>query len=121
MENVYSSLLVILACAVAGMGLSRLYFRRFQITRPPIGVFNLTDIAFMIGGIVLVPYLYLLVPLWLVGGLLVLCALSVVYFLWEPVLRSPPVGLAGYLRSHRRRYMGCASVRHSRQRLLHCE
>jgi hypothetical protein len=42
----------------------------------------------MIGGIILVPYLYLLLPLWLIAGLLTLGALSVVYFLWEPVLRG---------------------------------
>lgn len=84
--SIYSSVLVVLAFAVAAVALSRLYFRRFLVTRPPIGVFNLTDIAFMIGGIILVPYLYLLLPLWLVAGLLVLGVLSVLYFLWEPVL-----------------------------------
>lgn len=87
MASVYPSLLVVFAFTVAAVALSWLYFRRYQVTRPPIGVFNLTDVAFMIGGIILVPYLYLLLPLWLVAGLLVLGVLSVLYFLWEPVLR----------------------------------
>ena len=55
------------------------YFRRYAVTRPPIGVFNLWDIAIMIGGIVLVPYLYLLLPIWLVASLLALAILSVLY------------------------------------------
>jgi hypothetical protein len=80
--------LVVLAFAVAAVALSWLYFRRFQVARPPIGAFNLTDVAFIMAGIILVPYLYLLLPLWLVAGLLVLGALSVLYFLWEPVLRA---------------------------------
>jgi hypothetical protein len=83
----FPSVLGVFTFAVAAVALSWLYFRRFQVTRPPIGTFNLTDIAFMIGGIILVPYLYLLLPIWLVAGLLVLGVLSVLYFLWEPVLR----------------------------------
>jgi hypothetical protein len=82
------SLLVVLGLAVVAVALSWLYFGRFQITRPPIGVFNLKDIAFMMGGIILVPYLYLFLPIWLVAALLVMGSLSVVYFLWESVLRS---------------------------------
>jgi hypothetical protein len=82
------SLLVVLGLAVAAVLLSWLYFGRFKITRPPIGVFNLTDIFFMSGGIILVPYLYLWLPIWLVAALLVVGTLSVLYFLWEPVLRS---------------------------------
>jgi hypothetical protein len=64
------------------------YFRHFAITRPPIGVFNLWDITVMMVGIVLVPYLYLLLPIWLVAGLLALGMLSVLYVVWEPVLRA---------------------------------
>src|SRR6266487_233055 len=82
------ALLVILSHTAAAIVLSWGYFRRYTITRPPIGVFNLWDIAIMIGGIVLVPYLYLALPYWLVAGLLTLGVLSALYFLWEPVLRS---------------------------------
>jgi hypothetical protein len=35
---------------------------------------------------VLVPYLYLILPIWLVAGLLALGILSVLYFAWEPIL-----------------------------------
>src|SRR4029079_16575581 len=63
------------------------YFRHFQMTRPPIGVFRLGDVAFMLGGIVLIPYLYLVIPRWIVATLLLLGASSLLYFVFEPVLR----------------------------------
>jgi hypothetical protein len=81
------ALLLILMHTAAAMLLGWLYFRRYAIQRPPIGVFNLWDVAFMLAGIVIVPYLYLWLPLWLVGGLLGLGTLSLLYFLLEPVLR----------------------------------
>jgi hypothetical protein len=68
--------------------LSWLYFRRYQVTRPPIGVFSLGDVAFMLGGIVLIPYLYLSLPRWIIGGLLLLGASSILYFVLEPILRA---------------------------------
>jgi hypothetical protein len=70
------------------MLLGWLYFRRYAIQRPPIGVFNLWDVAFMLTGIVVVPYLYLWLPLWFVTGLLGLGALSILYFLLEPALHT---------------------------------
>jgi hypothetical protein len=36
----------------------------------------------------LVPYCYHLFPLWLVAGLLLLVTLSVLYFVWEPMLHT---------------------------------
>lgn len=82
------ALLMLLLHIAAALLLSWGYFRRYAITRPPVGVFNLRDIAIMIGGIVLVPYLYLALPRWLVAGLLALGILSALYFMWEPVLRA---------------------------------
>ena len=67
--------------------LSWCYFRRYQVTRPPIGVFNLRDVAILLAAIVLVPYVYLHLPLGLVAGLLALTTASIIYFTLEPVLR----------------------------------
>ena len=79
---------VVLGC-VAGVLLgSWAYFRRYQVSRPPIGVFNLLDIALMVVFIILVPLLYLALPLWLAATLLLLVALSILYFAWEPVLKA---------------------------------
>ncbi len=38
--------------------------------------------------IMLVPFLYLLFPLWLVASLLLLATLSILYFTWEPLLHA---------------------------------
>lgn len=65
-----------------------LYFSRYTIQRPPVGVFNLWDVTFMVVAIVLIPYLYLALPVWLLAGLLGLGALSILYFTFEPVLRA---------------------------------
>ena len=67
--------------------LSWVSIRRYQMTRPPLGVFNLSDIAVMLLGVVLIPYLYLYLPRWLVSGLLLLGAGSILSLLFEPVLR----------------------------------
>ncbi len=77
---------VVLGHAAGAVVLSWLYFRRYRMTRPPIGVFNLRDVAFMLGSIILIPYLYLALPLWLVLVLVVIGVLSALYFLGEPVL-----------------------------------
>ncbi|HEX6510457.1 MAG TPA: hypothetical protein VF221_22745 [Chloroflexota bacterium] len=64
------------------------YSRRFQLARPPIGVMTLGDVAVMIGATIVVPYLYLRLPLWLVAGLFALGVLLVLYTMAEPVLHA---------------------------------
>jgi hypothetical protein len=64
-------------CAILG---GWAYFRRYQVSRPPIGVFTLKDLALMVLFIILVPFLYLVLPIWLAAGLLLLAVLSVLYF-----------------------------------------
>lgn len=80
---------VVLGYAASAILLGWSYFRRYPITRPPVGVFNRWDITIMLGGIVLVPFLYLILPGWIVIGLLTIGVLSALYFMWEPVLRLP--------------------------------
>lgn len=79
--------LILLLHILLALTLSWRYFRRYQITRPPIGVFSLGDVAFMLGGIILIPYLYLSIPRWIVATLLLLSASSLLYFVFEPILR----------------------------------
>ena len=81
--------LVVLLHVAGALLLAWGYFRGYRITRPPIGVFHLGDVAFLIVAIVLVPYLYLYLPRALVAGLLLVGMLSVLYFTAEPVLRAP--------------------------------
>lgn len=82
-----SALTVVLALSAATVLLAWRYFRRYRIVRPPLGVINLRDVAIIIGFIILVPYLHLALPLWMVGALLVIVGLGALYFTWEPVLR----------------------------------
>jgi hypothetical protein len=79
---------VLLLHSLLALALSWGYFRRYQIVRPPIGVFNLRDVGWMMVGIIAIPYLYLALPVWLVGGLLGLAAVSVLYFCLEPVIAN---------------------------------
>jgi hypothetical protein len=92
-------IVLVVSLAAAAMVLSWAYFSRYAVARPPIGVINSWDIALMIGGIILVPYLYLALPGWAVTGLLVLGAWSALYLMFEPVLRRRCLiwGLSGAL------------------------
>jgi hypothetical protein len=77
----------ILLSVLASLALSSGYFLRVVIKRPPIGVMNLWDVAFVIAGILIIPYLYLHLPLWIVTALLALLTASIIYFVLEPVVR----------------------------------
>jgi hypothetical protein len=63
------------------------YFRRFELMRPPIGVFDRHDVVFMLAAIVVVPVAYLVLPRPVVGTVLCLLALNIFWFGFEPVLR----------------------------------
>jgi hypothetical protein len=82
------AILIVFVHAGAAVLLSWFYFQRYTIQRPPVGVFNLGDVAFMLGGIVLIPYLYLLLPRWFATGLLGLGVLGILYVMLEPVLKA---------------------------------
>jgi hypothetical protein len=84
----HAAFYVVLGCAAGALLLGWAYFRRYQLTRPPLGVINLGDVALMVGAIILVPYLYLALPLWLAAGLFATGILSILYYLWEPILRA---------------------------------
>lgn len=81
-------MLVVLLYSVLALLGSWLYFGRYRLQRPPIGVFNLWDVGAMLAGIVVIPYLYLLLPTGLVVSLLGLAALSMGYFCLEPVVQQ---------------------------------
>jgi hypothetical protein len=78
----------IMGFAAASVILSRAYFGRYSMPRPPIGVINLWDVAFMMAGVVLLPYVYLGLASGLVMVLLAASMLSILYFTAEPVLTA---------------------------------
>lgn len=79
--------IIVFAGGTVAAWLSWLYFRRWTITRPPIGVFNLRDVAVLMTAIAVIPYVYLELPLIVVAGVLTLTVTSILYFTLEPVLR----------------------------------
>ena len=80
-------LVIVLAGGALAAGLGWGYFRRYAITRPPIGVFNLRDVAVLVTAIAVIPYVYLELPLVVVAALLTFTATGILYFTLEPVLR----------------------------------
>jgi hypothetical protein len=81
-------LYVVLAFFAGAVLLGWAYFRNYRLARPSIGVLDLGDVAFMVGMIILIPYLYLALPLWLVAAVFASAMLSILLFVGEPVLRS---------------------------------
>jgi hypothetical protein len=65
------------------------YFRIYAMTRPPLGVMNLGDVIFMLVAIVLIPYLYLSLPGWLVVALFAVGSLGLLQLLIEPMVQLP--------------------------------
>jgi hypothetical protein len=79
--------IVVTAFVAAAPVAAWIYFRRFELMRPPIGVFDCHDIVFMLVAIVVVPIAYLALPRAVVGTILCLLALNIFWFGFEPVLR----------------------------------
>jgi len=79
--------LIVLLHVLAAMALAWYYFRHHTLARPPIGVINLTDVLVMMVSIVVLPYLYLIAPSWLIAGLLGLGALGLVQITLEPLVQ----------------------------------
>lgn len=89
--------LAVLGCVAAAMLLSMLYFRRYTLARPPIGVINLWDVTLLLAAIVVVPFLYLRLPPWLVASLLALGMATLLYVVLEPILRRTALILLSVL------------------------
>jgi hypothetical protein len=77
--------IAILGLTALAVLLGMAYFRRRAMPRPPLGVLSLGDVVFMLTAIVLIPYLYLALPGWLVAALLALGTLGLLQLLFEPL------------------------------------
>lgn len=80
----------VIVALVAGLGvptLALLYFRRVRLERPALGVFNARDIALVLFFILLLPFLYLVIPSIVLTGMLVLTFSSALYMSLRPFLR----------------------------------
>jgi hypothetical protein len=87
MSDVARAGLALFLLAGVAILLGMAYFRRYALTRPPLGVMTLGDVVVIMGAIILIPYLYLYLPGWLVATLLGIGALGLLQLLVEPILR----------------------------------
>jgi hypothetical protein len=62
------------------------YFRRVRMERPPVGTFNGRDIVILLAFIVTLPFLYALLPNWLITCLLVITFASSLFIGYRPLL-----------------------------------
>ena len=76
---------IVFGYSVAAVLLAWAYFRHVRMARPPLGVINRSDVLIMMVAIVFVPYLYLALPLWLVGLLLGALTIGLLYATLEPM------------------------------------
>ena len=77
---------VVVGSGAAALLLGYAYFRRNKVTRPPIGLMNGVDVIVIVATIVLIPFIYLALPLWAVTLIVVPSGLGIVYVTLEPVL-----------------------------------
>jgi len=74
---------IVFGYATAAVLLAWAYFRHVRMARPPLGVINRADVLIMMVAIVLVPYLYLAMPLWVVGVVLGALTIGLLYVTLE--------------------------------------
>lgn len=82
-----TSIALVEVATVAIVAAARWYFHQVRVDRPPIGVFNLRDIAFTFVVLVILPPLYLHLPIWLVASILVVMASGLAYITVRSALR----------------------------------
>jgi hypothetical protein len=90
LQQSFTEFVVALVGVIVVSGGALYYFRRVRQERPPIGTFNGRDIAILLALIIALPFLYAVMPSWLITSFLVLtfaAALSIGY--------RPVVGAAG--------------------------
>ena len=86
-----TSILIVYALFLLAILLSLLYFGRYRMPQPPLGVMNLWDVALTMVIIIIIPYLHLFLPGWANTLFLSLSTAALFYFLFEPVIASRPL------------------------------
>jgi hypothetical protein len=82
---------IVAGCAMAAIVLAYAYFRRCTVTRPPIGVMNRVDVFIIAATIILIPFVYLALPLWAISLIVMPSGLAIVYLTLEPLLKHRPL------------------------------
>jgi len=77
---------VVLFGALITPACALLYFRRVRLERPPLGVFNPRDIGMLLFFILMLPFLYLILPTTALTGILVVTFVSAMYLALRPFM-----------------------------------
>src|SRR5947208_512363 len=85
---------VVLGTAMLALVLAWGYFRRYAISRPPLGVLSIGDVVALMAGVLLMPYLYLAIPTGVAAAILGVGLVNLLATAAQPVL---PVGWLGWL------------------------
>lgn len=85
-QTVFQTVVVFIAALLAPL-LSLLYFRRVRLERPALGVFNTRDIVLVLFFILSLPFLYLILPSYVLTGMLALTFSTALYIALRPFLR----------------------------------
>ena len=72
---------------------SLFYFKRVRMERPPIGTFNGRDVVVLLTFISVLPFLYAVLPNWLITCLLLITFTSSLYIGYKPVIGTARVWL----------------------------
>ena len=86
-QTIFQTVVVFIAALLAPL-LSLLYFRRVRLERPALGVFNTRDIALILVFILSLPFLYLILPSWVLTAMLTLTFSTALYLALHPLLRA---------------------------------
>lgn len=95
MEPSMSSIIAVLAQLAAVMAAGMVYLRRARVDRPPVGVFNRNDVLLVAVVLVIVPVVYLRLPMVALAVVFVGLSIGMLYFAMAPLVRSrPAAGIA---------------------------
>ncbi len=79
--------IVVFIAALGPPLLAWFFFRRVRLERPALGVFNTRDIMIILFFIMSLPFLYLVVPSYVLTGMLILTFCTALYIVLRPFLR----------------------------------
>jgi hypothetical protein len=85
-QTIFQMVVVFIAALLAPL-LALLYFRRVRLERPALGVFNTRDILLILVFILSLPFLYLVLPSYVLTGMLALTFSTALYIALHPFLR----------------------------------
>ncbi len=86
MDPSLSSIVVVTAGVASILAAGVAYLRRVRVDRPPIGVFNGRDVLIVGAMLIVIPPLYLSIPVGVLAGIFALLSTGLLYFSLSPVL-----------------------------------